>query len=393
MTDSTSWQPPAGATPPPAPSPYAGAPDAPQQPGWAPPPPAAGWTPPPKPGLIPLRPLTVGTILGASFQVLRRNPRPTFGFSLVVTGIIYVVTFGIVGIATFFAFSRLQFATSSEDAETLTAGSVGIVIVSAIVPVALSIVGSAILQGIISLEVARGTLGEKLRLPDLWRAAKGRLGALIGWSAIIAVGVTVAVTLIVVIIALIVALGGVAGIVVGVLLGLLFGAAGIAAAIWLGTKLALVPSVLMLERLPLRDAVRRSWSLTTGSFWRTFGILILVAVIIQVVQGIIATPLQVVASFASVLISPNGGDQTTGIVTALVVYIVTILFAVVFGAIGAVALAATPALLYIDLRMRTEGLDLELSRFVEARQAGDASVVDPYLLKAGPTAPPAATWP
>jgi hypothetical protein len=86
VTDSTSWQPPAGTTPPAAPSPYAPPSPAPQQPGWAPPGPPAGWTPPPKPGLIPLRPLTFGTLLGASFQVLRRNPRPTFGFSLLVTG-------------------------------------------------------------------------------------------------------------------------------------------------------------------------------------------------------------------------------------------------------------------------------------------------------------------
>jgi len=53
---------------------------------------------------------------------------------------------------------------------------------------------------------------------------------------------------------------------------------------------------------------------------------------------------------------------------------------VVFGAIALVAQSATPALLYIDIRMRKEGLDLELLRFVEARQTGDTSVVDPYLV-------------
>lgn len=399
MTDSTSWQPPSGAAPAAPASPYA-SPSAPppapgSQPGFPVPGAPAGWTPPPKPGLIPLRPLTFGTLLGASFQVLRRNPRPTFGFSLLVTGAIYVVALGIVGVVAFFAFSRIQFATGQDDADAIAAGSVGMIILSALVPVAFAIVGSAILQGIISLEVARGTLGEKLRLPGLWRAAKGRIGALIGWSAIIAVVVTFAITVVAVVIGLIIAFGGTAGIVIGVLLGLTFGAVAVAAAIWLGTKLALVPSVLMLERVPLRDAIARSWSLTTGYFWKTFGILILVAVIIQVVSSIVSTPLQLVVSFGSTLIDPNGSSNGF-LAGAAVVYVLTIVFGVVFGAIGAVVQAATPALVYIDIRMRKEGLDLELSRFVEARQAGDSSVQDPYLVKASsahaPTAPTTSPW-
>lgn len=386
MTDSTSWQPPAGAAPAAPPSPYA-SPSA--TPSFPPPPAAVGWTPPPKPGLIPLRPLTLGTILSASFQVLRRNPRPTFGFSLLVTGVIYVVSLGVVGFVTFFALSRVQFANSSDDADALAAGSVGVIILSALVPAALAVVGSAILQGVISLEVARATLGEKLRLPGLWRAAKGRIGALIGWSGILVAVVVVAISIAAVLIGLIVAFGGVVGLIAGVLLGLALGAGAIALAVWLGTKLSLVPSALMLERLPLRAAVSRSWSLTKGYFWRTFGILILVSAIIYVVSSIVSTPLQLVVSFGTTFLDPNGSNG--GLITgAIVIYVLTIIFGVVFGAIGAVVQAATPALLYIDIRMRKEGLDLELSRFVEARQAGDASVQDPYLVTAPPAASPAA---
>ena len=392
MTDSTSWQPPAGAAPAAPPSPYASPAATPSVP---PPPAPVGWTPPPKPGLIPLRPLTLGTILSASFQVLRRNPRPTFGFSLLVTGVIYVVSLGVVGFVTFFALSRVQFANSSDDADALAAGSVGVIILSALVPAALAVVGSAILQGVISLEVARATLGEKLRLPGLWRAAKGRIGALIGWSGILVAVVVVAITIAAVLIGLIVAFGGVVGLVAGVLLGLALGAGAIALAVWLGTKHSLVPSALMLERLPLRAAVARSWSLTKGYFWRTFGILILVSAIIYVVSSIVSTPLQLVVSFGTTFLDPNGSNG--GLITgAIVIYVLTIIFGVVFGAIGAVVQAATPALLYIDIRMRKEGLDLELSRFVEARQAGDAAVQDPYLVTAPPAAaaatPTASPW-
>ncbi len=380
MTDNTAWTPPSdagAATPAPA-SPFGpeGGPATPAGTSGAP-----GWTPPPKPGLIPLRPLTLGVLLGAAFQVLRRNPRPTFGFALLITGIITILALIVVGLVTFFAVSRTLTATEA-DAATLGAGSVALIVLSGIIPAALSIVASAILQGVISLEVARGTLGEKLRLGGLWRAARGRIGALIGWALAVSAAVIVAIAIVAVLIAVIVALGGVAGVVIGVLLGLVAGLGAIVLAVWLGTRLSLVPSALMLERLPLRDAVGRSWSLTTGFFWKTFGIQLLVIVIVQTVAGVITTPLSILLGFGAALINPNG-DQTGVIVAGVVLYILTFVVSIVFGAIASVVQAATPALIYIDLRMRKEGLDLELSRFVEARQAGDTSLPDPYLRHAG----------
>ncbi|CAN5141433.1 hypothetical protein BH09ACT5_BH09ACT5_23220 [soil metagenome] len=397
MTDSTSWQPPAGAAPSAPPSPYS--PPATPPPGPGPVPgasgPSTGWTPPPKPGLIPLRPLTFGALIGASFQVLRRNPRPTFGFSLLITGIMYVAAAGLIGAVGLFAFFRLQSAASTEDADAIAAGSVGMLIVATLIPVALALVGSAILQGIMALEVARGTLGEKLRLPGLWRAARGRLGALIGWSLLLAVVAIIAIGIVAVGITLLATLGGPVGVGFAVLLGLLAGPVAIAAGFWLGTKLALVPSVLMLERLPLGAAVARSWSLTTGYFWKTLGTLLLVSVIVQIVSSIVSFPLQTVLTFGSTLFDPNGSNGTA-IVVVILVYLLTIVFSVVFGAIAAVVQGATPALLYIDIRMRKEGLDLALSRFVEARQAGDTTVPDPYLPKApgavAPQAGPASPW-
>ncbi|CAN5400642.1 membrane protein [soil metagenome] len=337
-----------------------------------------GWTPPPKPGLIPLRPLTLGGILGASFQVLRRNPRPTFGFALLVTGLIGVVTLVVVGLVSFLAIARTASAVG-EDADTLAAGATASILLAAVVPAVLAIVSNAILQGVIALEVARGTVGEKLRLGGLWRAARGRIGALIGWSALITGAVLVAATIVALLIGLLIAFGGTAGLVTGVLLAIIVALGAVVVYAWLGTKLSLVPSILMLERVPLREAVRRSWSLTNDFFWRTFGIQILVAVILNLVASIIATPLQILVVFGSTLINPNNMDEGL-IVAGIVVYLLTLVFTLVFGAIAAVVQAATSALIYIDLRMRKEGLDLELTRFVEARQAGDLTVENPYLV-------------
>jgi hypothetical protein len=146
----------------------------------------------------------------------------------------------------------------------------------------------------------------------------------------------------------------------------------------------------MLERLPLRAAVRRSWSLTIGYFWKTFGIQLLVIFIVQAVSSVIATPIAIIFIFASTLLNPNGDNSAT-ITTLVIVGIVTAIASLVLGAIAAVLQAATPALIYIDLRMRKEGLDLELSRFVEARQAGDTSVPDPFLPRAAGETPQPAT--
>ncbi len=395
VTDNSSWQPPAGPGPRTvaAPSPFTPVTPAESsaagRPGVTPPPVASGWTPPPKPGLIPLRPLTLGTLLGAAFQVLRRNPRPTFGFALLVTGLVSIVTLTIVGLVSFFAFAR-TITASAVDASTLQAGSIALIILSGLIPVALSVVASAILQGVIALEVARGTVGEKLKLRGLWRSARGRIGALIGWSFIIMAVAVIALAVVGVLIALLVAFGGTAGIVIGVLLGLLAGTAAVVLVAWLSTRLCLVPSVLMLERLPLREALARSWSLTVGYFWRTFGIQLLVIFIVQTVAGIITTPLSMLLGLGTGLLNPNG-DQTGMIIAGVALYGLTIAVSIVFGAITAVVQAATPALIYIDLRMRKEGLDLELSRFVEARQSGDASVPDPYLPRVTAAAPTTAT--
>ena len=38
------------------------------------------WTPASRPGIIPLHPLTFGTILGRSFAALRHNPKVLLGF-------------------------------------------------------------------------------------------------------------------------------------------------------------------------------------------------------------------------------------------------------------------------------------------------------------------------
>jgi len=347
-----------------------------------------GWTPPPKPGLIPLRPLDLGTILGAAFRVLRRNPKPTFGAALLIQGSVYLLLILVVTGATFGAFSRIG-SSSARNADQITAGATGLVVVASIIPGLLAVIASAVLQGIIVLEVSRGAVGEKLTFRALWKRARGRIGALIGWATMLVLASTVLIGVIVAIIVLLGVSFGTGGIIAAVLIGILafFGLAVVY--VWLGTKLALVPSVLMIERMSIRGSIARSWSLTEGYFWRTFGISALVAVIVGVVSQVVSLPLNFIAPIVSSLVDPQGQKGGGAIVLAAVVSVLVIVIAVVFQSITSVVQSATTALIYLDLRIRTEGLDLELVHYVEAKQTGDASVTDPLLRGAPATGMPA----
>lgn len=354
------------------------------------PPPNAGWAPPPKPGLIPLRPLDFGTLLGAAFKTMRHNPKATFGAALLVQGGVSIVAVGVVGLVTFLTLSRLDTATSA-DRQDIAAGSVVAILLSAIVPVLLSLAASALLQGVIVLDVMRAALGEKPKLGALLRRAKGRIWAIIGWTLLVMLAGAIGIGAIVAVIVALAFIGGALGVIFAVLFGIAGGLGLLVVWVWLSTKLSLVPSVLMAERVGLGTAMKRSWGLTRGAFWKTFGIEILVTAIIGIATQVITTPISFVSSMLINLADPNGQNPGTAITGAIALYALLIVVSVLFGAIGAVIQSATVALIYIDLRMRKEALDLDLARFVEARQAGMTGLTDPYLHRSatsGYSAPP-----
>jgi hypothetical protein len=132
----------------------------------------------------------------------------------------------------------------------------------------------------------------------------------------------------------------------------------------------------MLERLGVRAGIARSWGLVRGGFWRVFGAQILVIIICSVATQIISTPVSLVFQFAAEAAFPTGtptslnGVDGGSIAIAAVSYGVLMLLTIVIGSVTAVIEAATGAVVYVDQRMRREGLDLVLTRYVEDRQAG-----------------------
>ena len=189
--------------------------------------------------------------------------------------------------------------------------------------------------------------------------------------------------------------GGAARIAAGVIVGVLGLVAVVVLGVWVYTKTSLVPCLIVLERRGIRASIRRSWALTNGFFWRTFGVQFLVAVIVNVVSQVVTTPVSLVYGYLVTLIDPNGSGRIDGsaIAGAIISYGVLLLVSLVIGAVTTVVQASAIALIYIDLRMRKEGLDLHLVRFVESRQAGNTDVQDPFLATAGATSAQAAPTP
>jgi hypothetical protein len=314
--------------------------------------------------------------------VLRRNTGALFGAAILIQIIVLLGTLLIVGGATGWFVYRAAHATDA-DRDAINAGGVAAVIVAALIAVALSVVASGVLQGIVVIDVANGVLGHKPRAGQLFHATRGRRWALIGFIVLVGVALLVGLGVIAGIVAAIVipgATGGGAGggalIAVGVIVGLLLGAGFAVLWAWLWTKTSLAASAIMLERLGIRAAIARSWRLSRGGFWRVFGAQILVIMICSVATQIVSTPISLVFQFAFTAAFPTGaptsltGVDTTSLTIAAVSYGALLLFTLIVGAITSVIQSATGVVVYVDQRMRREGLDLVLTRFVEDRQAG-----------------------
>ncbi|KQX06439.1 MULTISPECIES: hypothetical protein [unclassified Leifsonia] len=341
-----------------------------QQPGVG----APGWTPPPKPGIIPLRPLSFGTLLGAPFQMLKRNPKATFGSALLIQGIVGVATIAAIVPFTLWIVARVDNA-SAEDQSAVVAGSVGLGILVGVVLFAVSLLASALLQGVIVLEAARATLGEKLPLGALWKRVLPRVLPLVGWLLLLGIGFIVAFALIVLVAVLIFAQGE-SFLGLGIAYSVLGGLGLLVLSVWIYTKTLLVPCAIVLERLGLFAAIKRSWVLVRGAFWKVFGVNLLVAVIVNAIAQVVTAPLSLLVGFGTTLLDPNGsGDQMAFLVISngLVLFVT-----IIIGAVASVVQSGTVAFLYIDRRIRTEALDLDLQRAVEARESGD-EFADPYL--------------
>ena len=148
-------------------------------------------------------------------------------------------------------------------------------------------------------------------------------------------------------------------------LSLLSGLAGFAIlcpplGIWLLTRLSMMIPVLFTEQAKIGTAIERSWYLTDHAFWRTFGVLILAAVLGYTLQSSLAG-----VFIATAAVFPGAPLEVRVILIVAIAQLMTQLVQPLF------ALAVT--LLYFDLRVRKEAFDLEIMAYQLALAPGASS--------------------
>ncbi len=362
---------PPGYGPPPGypPPPWYGPPPGYGPPGYPPPGyPAGPFQAALKPGVIPLRPLTLSDIFNGAVAYIRANPKATLGLTTIVVVVTEIIGL-ILQVAPLAATGELTALRGDEVSNAAMVGS-SLGGIASLVATGLSAI---LLSGMLTVVVGRAVFGTHITIGEAWEKVRGRLLALIGLTALEAAGAAVLIGLVVlVIVVLASAANGGAAWVVGIplVIGL------VVALAYLGTMLSFAPAAIVLERLPVFPAIARSFALVRGSFWRVFGIRLLAAVVAGIVASAVAVPFTIAGQLLTI-----GASSAGAVMFALVLRSVG-------NAIGQIITAPFSAgvvvLLYTDRRIRAEAFDLVLQTGATGVRAGPAGSTDHLWLTPHP---------
>ncbi len=314
-------------------------------PGYGPP----GYPPPlpmpPKPGIIPLRPLSLGDLFNGAVGYIRANPKASLGLTTVVVVITQILAL-ILQLGPIISMGGKVGAQTGEEMSTPVL--VGSVLSTATGAVA-TFLGGILLSGMLTVVVARAVFGSKITVGEAWQRVRGRLLALLGFSALEILAVLLMAGVVVGVIAALAATGdGTAAVIVGIPLVLVF----IAAMVYLYTVLSFAPVAVVLERKPIMESIRRSFGLVRNHFWRVFGIRLLAGVVASVIAGAVSVPFSIAGQVLLL------GETSSGPI------ILSTTLIAIGGAIGQIVTAPFTAgvavLLYTDTRIRAEAFDLVL---------------------------------
>jgi hypothetical protein len=255
----------------------------------------------------PLRPLGVAEILDGAVRLVRRNAR------------------GALAISVPFAVARAAFVGALAYASV---GSSGEATLSLLVSLLLGILFGTILTGLLTPMFSSDLLGSRLSAENSLRRVGRRAWALVALAFVATVAEGAGLVAL--------AIGGV----------------------WLWGIWAVAAPALVAERTGMVEALRRSTRLVSGMFWRAWGIRALGWVLTSVLSLLITVPFQALASW---LVNYNPFDSGSGVDNAGLYVAITSIGGVLSLALFAPIAAAIDVLLYTDLRMRKEGMDIVMT--------------------------------
>ncbi|WP_052848404.1 DUF7544 domain-containing protein [Streptomyces avicenniae] len=301
-----------------------------------------------KPGVIPLRPLGVGEILDGAVSTARSYWRTVLTVALAIAVLTQLVSS--VGLALWTDDSPLLLDTDDSYTDEQLNDALGDLVVWGGTTALVSLLGSVLATAMLTMVVSRAVLGRPVTVGEAWRDSRPRLLRLLGLVLLIPL---IACGVLIVPVAVGIATGN-APVTVLLLIG------GVVVGIWLWIQFSLAAPVLMLERQGVTAALRRSWKLVSGSWWRVFGIQLLMMLILAVVSGIVEFPVSAIATLVTGQDVGNVLDGTADLTWGYL--LVSGIGAVISATVTLPISAGVTALLYIDQRIRREALDIELAR-------------------------------
>ena len=304
-----------------------------------------------QPGIIPLRPLTVGELFNGAFQAVRVNPQTMFGFAFAIMAVVGLVQAFFASSST----SSLTRALSSGDTDDLIyslGSSMG-----SFATDGLTLLATAFLSGMLALTVWDAVLGRKSSPADAWHRFSPRFVPVL--LATLLIGIIEFVAIVVVLLVflipffLVVANAATArsldsaGAGIGGALSIIFLmiVALIAIACFLTVKFAFTSSAVVLEGLGPVDAMKRSWSLSKGSFWRILGRIWLMGIVTPLITSVLG------AIVGAILGVGANAAESLGLLVAFSAFVSALLSAVVIP-----VQSSFYTLMYLDERMRKENL-------------------------------------
>ena len=293
----------------------------------------------PKPGCIPLRPLNVGDILVGAVQALTRNARLVFSLAAVVAVIQAILSTGLQ--ASLQSSQNSLVDNSDPNHAVLHWGRLGSLLGASLGGSLISALFAAALTGMLIVVVTEDVVGRRASFELVWARVRSRLVRLFVLSFVVSL---------IELIGLFLCIGP---------------------GVWLWGIWAVAVPAMMIENTGIGASMGRSQWLVRGLFWRTWGIRALGYLLAAVGAGIIGLVFSAAAVAAggtnAVSFHIGTGGSTTNHLSGAALILLGVGSAI-SATLFAPYKAAIDSLLYVDLRMRKEGLAADLQRAAAQRR-------------------------
>ncbi|NWN88376.1 MAG: glycerophosphoryl diester phosphodiesterase membrane domain-containing protein [Micrococcaceae bacterium] len=327
-----------------------------------------------QPGSLPLRALTLGDYFTALFAAIRFSPGVFFGAALIFGAIAAMLS------ATGEFLMLRAFGTSLMDPtvpiDNFVSGSGVGFLATTLLSVVTLVLGHVFNWAIYSVMIARSAIGMKTSLSQGFRFLRGQWGRLIGVLALMlaALFVLYIVMILVGVLTFTLIFAGVepgdfGAIFLGFITSFLMACLPLLGAAYFVTRWLLIVPAMVIEDIGIFAALRRSWRLTRGHFWRTLLISVLFMLIFWFVSYVIMSPLL----FVSFFVIMSAGTETELNTTMLIVNFVVSALAQIVGFIVSSMSLLVGIFFYFDYRFRKEGLSLEFQQLAAQHASGNTA--------------------